>query len=78
MHGNLELRLCCDAKLTLVSVDNEGRRLAVPPVRAESATERDRFAKAAQSRELRVKRRKQSVFGAVDFGGAGGQGTALL
>jgi acyl-CoA hydrolase len=47
------------AYLTFVSIDDEGKPVAAPPIRPETKEERRRFGDAARRRELRLLHRKR-------------------
>jgi acyl-CoA hydrolase len=47
------------AYLTFVSIDDEGKPLAAPPIRPETKEEKRRFADAVRRRDLRLLHRKQ-------------------
>jgi acyl-CoA hydrolase len=47
------------AYLTFVSIDDEGKPVAAPPIRPETKEEKRRFADAARRREMRLLRRKR-------------------
>lgn len=54
-----ERRHTCSAYLTFVAVDQEGNRIAVPPVIPESADEKRRYEEAGQRRAYRLETKKR-------------------
>jgi acyl-CoA hydrolase len=63
VHGVLSRRLCCSAYITMVAVDENGDRVAVPAIVAETADEKRRFEETLIRRNTRVgkSRARQSV-----------------
>jgi acyl-CoA hydrolase len=55
-----ERRHTCSAYLTFVAIDKEGKRVAVPPVVAESDDEIRRYEEAGRRREYRLNLRSRA------------------
>ena len=72
VNGVCALRPCCDAFLTFIAVDRDGRKRRVPPAVPGTDEERLRFEQCEQRRRLRVRPGKVEEEGEEEEGGGDG------